>query len=59
VFVRNHELGAGTPFMPVFYSSGASGGTTNLVFDLKTRRFVSSFPILSGTVRNRAGGLTP
>ena len=45
--------------MPISYSTGARGGNSNLVFDLKTERFVSSFPTLSGTFRNCAGGITP
>jgi secreted PhoX family phosphatase len=52
-------MGNGAPFLPVFYSSNGAGGNTNLVFDLKTRRFVSSFPTLAGTIRNCAGGITP
>jgi secreted PhoX family phosphatase len=59
VLCRNHELAEGTPFLPVFYSDKAGGGNTNLVFDLKTRRFVAAFPTLSGTIRNCAGGVTP
>ena len=41
------------------YSPAAPGGTTNLVFDLESELFSSSFATLSGTVRNCAGGLTP
>jgi uncharacterized protein len=59
VLCRNHEVGAGTPFMPIGYSTGAGGGNSNLVFDLKSERFVSSFPTLTGTFRNCAGGVTP
>jgi len=60
VLCRNHELDipGPPPFMSVGYSA-AGGGTSNLVFDLKTERFVSSFPSLTGTVRNCAGGVTP
>src|SRR5262245_17433149 len=59
VLCRNHEVGAGTPFMPIGYSTGAGGGNTNIVFDLKIERFVSAFPTLTGTFRNCAGGVTP
>ena len=59
VLCRNHEVAEGKPFMPIAYSTGAGGGNSNLVFDLKTERFVSSFPTLSGTFRNCAGGVTP
>lgn len=59
VLCRNHEVAEGTPFMPVGYSTGAGGGNTNIVFDLKTERFVSAFPTLTGTIRNCAGGVTP
>jgi len=59
VLCRNHEVGPGSPFTSHPYSTGAGGGTTNLVFDLKTERFVSAYATLSGTVRNCAGGLTP
>jgi secreted PhoX family phosphatase len=59
VFVRNHEVGAGTPFGNRIYSPGAGGGTTNLVFDRKKGRFVSAKASLSGTIRNCSGTLTP
>ena len=59
VLCRNHEVAEGTPFLPISYSTGAGGGNSNLVFDLKSERFVSSFPTLSGTFRNCAGGVTP
>ena len=59
VLCRNHEVGAGTPFMPIGYSTGAGGGNTNIIFDLQTERFVSAFPTLTGTFRNCAGGVTP
>jgi uncharacterized protein len=59
VFVRNHEVGVGTPFTENPYSPEGGGGTTNLVFDRISQSFVSSYPTLSGTIRNCAGGLTP
>lgn len=60
VFVRNHEVGApGTPFGNRFYSTGAGGGTTNLVFDRKKGRFVSAKATMSGNIRNCSGTLTP
>jgi secreted PhoX family phosphatase len=67
VLVRNHEGGEGTPyvggrpditFAPPNVAPGA-GGTTNLVFDTKQGRFLSSWSSLAGTVRNCAGGVTP
>jgi len=57
--VRNHELGAGTPFSNAYYDIQAGGGTTTLEFDTKTGEIVSSSDSLSGTIRNCAGGPTP
>ena len=59
--VRNHERGAGTPFGPsgLTYDSGASGGTSTLVFDPDAGALVDSWASLSGTIRNCAGGPTP
>ena len=57
--VRNHELGAGTPFSGVAYDAGASGGTTTLEFDGKAGEFIQGSDSLSGTIRNCAGGPTP
>jgi len=59
VLVRNHEISAGVPFTTAPYSAEGGGGTSNLVFDLETERFVASYPTLSGTFRNCAGGITP
>jgi secreted PhoX family phosphatase len=59
LLVRNHEVGLGVPFTTRPYSPEAGGGTTNVIFDQATERFVSAYPSLSGTIRNCAGGLTP
>jgi uncharacterized protein len=57
--VRNHELGAGTPFSSVAYNPAASGGTTTLEFDAVNGQVVSARDSISGTIRNCAGGPTP
>jgi secreted PhoX family phosphatase len=61
--VRNHELGAGEGaqcYVPGgMYNPDEFGGTTNLVFDLKSGGFVESYTSLGGTIRNCAGGPTP
>jgi secreted PhoX family phosphatase len=57
--VRNHEVGAGTPFSSAFYNVGAGGGTTTLEFDTHKGELVSARDSISGTVRNCAGGPTP
>ena len=59
VIVRNHEQANGTPFHSPAYDSGASGGTTTLVFDPKDPANPVVTPSLSGTIRNCAGGATP
>jgi uncharacterized protein len=62
VLVRNHEIGSsGTPFTPAHlaYDPGAAGGTTNLLFDTQRGLWLASWPSLSGTVTNCAGGSTP
>ena len=60
VLVRNHEQETGTPFAPaeLSFDPGASGGTTNLSFNTRTGQWIESWPSLSGTVRNCAGGNT-
>jgi secreted PhoX family phosphatase len=61
--VRNHERGAGTPFLgaddAATYDPTSAGGTTTLVFDPDAGRLVESYASLSGTIRNCAGGPTP
>ena len=59
VLVRNHEQSNGTPFSPVAYDPGASGGTTNILFDPEDPANPVVTPSLSGTIRNCAGGPTP
>ena len=62
LLVRNHELYTGSPYADnpqIRYRNDGAGGTTNLVFDLRTGRFVRSWATLSGTSRNCAGGVTP
>src|SRR5690606_2709342 len=61
--VRNHELSAGA--VPgcitehATYDPSEVGGTSNLYFDLRSGKFVSSYTSLAGTIRNCAGGPTP
>ncbi|MBS3952497.1 MAG: DUF839 domain-containing protein [Methylomicrobium sp.] len=53
------ERSQGTPIGSLPYDNNASGGTTTLTFDPKTRLLTESFISSSGTMRNCAGGLTP
>jgi uncharacterized protein len=59
--VRNHEVPPGpAAFAPALaYDPAGGGGTTTLEFITRRGRYVSSWPSLSGTVRNCAGGPTP
>ncbi len=62
VMVRNHEQGTGGVAFtaPAAYDpTYARGGTTNVLFDTATGKFVSAYASLTGTVRNCAGGRTP
>ncbi len=65
VLVRNHELseGEGHKASPRgnrgVYNPAQYGGTTNLMFDAKHGKFLSSWNSLGGTIRNCAGGPTP
>jgi secreted PhoX family phosphatase len=63
ILVRNHELNLGdTPMVDAArtlpYDAMTGGGTTTLWVD-RERNLVKSFPSLSGTLRNCAGGSTP
>jgi len=60
--VRNHEVtrrGAAIAPAGPSYDDLATGGTTTLVVDPRTRLPVRSFASLSGTLTNCAGGPTP
>jgi secreted PhoX family phosphatase len=57
--VRNHEQSQGPAFGARSYDPAAAGGTTNLVFDPRSMELVSTYPSLTGTIRNCAGGPTP
>ena len=61
LLVRNHEIGSGPDaFAPdLAYDPEAGGGTTTIAFDVRRGRYLRSWPSLSGTVRNCAGGRTP
>ena len=67
-YVRNQEqffipgLGLDTSFASpqLTYDGGeAPGGTTTLIFDPDSGEYLGTFPSLSGTIRNCAGGPTP
>ncbi len=62
ILCRNHEVGGGVPAFaegPFRYSPDAGGGNVNLVWNTATQKLERSWPSLSGTFRNCAGGLTP
>jgi uncharacterized protein len=60
IVVRNHEQGSFSgKFADPAYDPDANGGTSNLVFDPNSGKFVESWASLSGTIRNCAGGPTP
>lgn len=62
--VRNHEVNKktgspGAAIGPNAFDPLASGGTTTLVIDPRTREIIRDFVSLSGTLFNCAGGATP
>lgn len=57
--VRNHEQSGSPAYAEPAYDPAASGGTTNLVFDLERKQLVRDYASLSGTIHNCAGGPTP
>ena len=61
--VRNHENSADDVPKAIveggMYNPNEAGGTSNLWFDLRERKFIESYVSLGGTIRNCAGGLTP
>ena len=59
--VRNHELDTSGLRMtcPADYNPATRGGTSNLIFDFITGKWITSYASLTGTVRNCAGGKTP
>lgn len=58
--VRNHERGSFSgKFTDPAYDPAANGGTSTLVFDPDAGEFLNSWPSLSGTIRNCAGGPAP
>jgi secreted PhoX family phosphatase len=57
--VRNHEVGAGTPFSQTAYNPAAGGGTVTIEFDTHSGAVLGMRDSISGTIRNCAGGPTP
>lgn len=59
---RNHEVdGSGKAFgsPEIAYDPQATGGCTNLIFDVKEGKLIKSWSSIAGTSRNCAGGPTP
>jgi uncharacterized protein len=63
MLVRNHEVNHPGPVAfgdgSLVYDAIAGGGTSNLIFDLASGRFISAVPSISGNIRNCSGGVTP
>jgi uncharacterized protein len=62
ILVRNHETAVGAPYVndpSITYLNDGAGGTTNIVFDARTGRWMKDWSSLAGTVRNCAGAVTP
>jgi secreted PhoX family phosphatase len=62
VLCRNHEVALPDKAPKAeqhYYDPHGRAGCTNLRFDRRVKRFVSSWTSLAGTVKNCAGGLTP
>ncbi|WP_241241993.1 alkaline phosphatase PhoX [Sphingobium algorifonticola] len=72
ILVRNHELQArhhdtgpfGTRAVPTSYDRSADGralpgGTSTMIYDLRSGRVEAQYQSLAGTIRNCAGGVTP
>ncbi|MCA8995829.1 MAG: DUF839 domain-containing protein [Planctomycetaceae bacterium] len=59
---RNHELSSvRKAFGPagITYDDNASGGCSNLQFNMRKGEWLKAWPSLSGTIKNCAGGPTP
>ncbi len=65
ILMRNHELGrwdSGSGYdspPPLSYDLGARGGVTRLVLEETSLKRISSNRVLTGTLRNCAGGASP
>lgn len=62
ILVRNHETAGGAPFLhkpSITFAGDGAGGTTNVIFNVRSERFEKSWSSLAGTIRNCAGGVTP
>jgi secreted PhoX family phosphatase len=58
--IRNHERDTGSSFTQFPYdATNCAGGDTTFIFDLVTEEFMRPYGVLSGTIRNCAGGVTP
>jgi len=57
ISIQNHK----TPLAYDSYENGVAlpGGTTSLIYNLKTKKVEKEFISLVGTIRNCAGGITP